>query len=267
MYYSLIKNELIMRRPTIGNLFICTSNIVVTGNKQSFPEEYKLKSRLNFYSSLCNSVEINSSFYKVPMQSTFQKWCADVPENFRFSIKLLREITHVKNLAIDLKSIDTFLQAASGINDKKGCLLIQFPGKITLEYYSQLEQLLIRLVQTDEQNKWQPAIEFRNPSWYVSEAYKLLNEYRATMVVHDMPKAKNYQINEAGAFVYVRYHGPAGDYKGSYSIDFLQQQYHIINGWLNNGKDVYVYFNNTMGNALQNALALQRIAVQKAFIK
>lgn len=242
-----------------GTLFIGTSNIVVPGNKQSFPDGYQLKSRLNYYSSLFNSVEINSSFYKVPMLSTFQKWYADVPENFAFSIKLWKEITHVKNLATDLKDIDTFLQAASGINDKKGCLLIQFPGKITLEYYSQLEQLLIRLAKADEQNRWQAAIEFRNPGWYVSEAYELLDEYGATMVLHDMPKAKNYTVNQTAAAVYIRYHGVNGNYKGSYSNSFLQQQYQLINSWLNTGKNVYAYFNNTMGSALENALALQQM--------
>ncbi|RZK61409.1 MAG: DUF72 domain-containing protein, partial [Pedobacter sp.] len=51
---------------------IGTSNIVIPGNKQSFPEEFHHKSRLYYYSSLFNTLEVNSSFYKVPMQSTFE---------------------------------------------------------------------------------------------------------------------------------------------------------------------------------------------------
>ena len=246
-----------------SQVFIGTSNIVVPGTKQSFPEAFQQKSRLHFYSSLFNSLEINSSFYKVPMLSTFEKWSCDVPEDFRFTLKIWREISHVKELKIELSNIHHFLKAASGIAQKKGCLLLQFPGKITLEYYSQVESILETLHQQDSPLKWPVAVEFRNPSWHVSESFELLDEYGATMVLHDQPKARNAIFNNRASAVYLRFHGPEGNYRGSYTIDYLEEQAERIIKWKANGKVVYAYFNNTMGSALQNAQSLQQLVGTK----
>src|SRR5688572_22201298 len=138
-------------------IYYGTSGIVVPGKKQDFPESYRDKSRLHFYSSYCNSIEINSSFYKIPLKSTFEKWSADVPDEFRFTVKLLRDITHAKNLNFEPEKITAFLKAAEGIGDKKGCLLVQFPGKINVDYYSQIEDILLRV--KDQAKGWQIALE------------------------------------------------------------------------------------------------------------
>jgi uncharacterized protein YecE (DUF72 family) len=103
-----------------GTLYIGTSNIVLPGNKQTFPEAFKQKSRLNYYSSLFNTVEMNNTFYKVPKATTFEKWSQDVGENFRFTIKLWKEITHVKYLEFIPQSIHSFLKAAVFVGKKKG---------------------------------------------------------------------------------------------------------------------------------------------------
>ena len=62
-----------MIKQSNGILRLGTSGIVVPGNKLSFPAAFQYKSRLNYYGSLFNTLEINSTFYKVPMQSTFEK--------------------------------------------------------------------------------------------------------------------------------------------------------------------------------------------------
>ena len=245
---------------TKARLFIGTSNVVLPGNKQSFPPAYQSNSRLHYYSTLFNSVEINSSFYKVPQLKTLQNWSIDVTQNFKFTLKFWRDITHTKNLLTDLNNIDSFLNAAEGIVDKKGCILIQFPGKITLDYYNEVEIILSRLTQQDPQNNWCKAIEFRNPSWYVNETLEMMDEYGASIVLHDMPKSKNEIPNTNASFIYVRFHGADGDYRGSYTDEFLHQQYKNIQRWVSTGKDVYVYFNNTMGSAFANAMTLQKMA-------
>ncbi|MEO7767319.1 MAG: DUF72 domain-containing protein [Ferruginibacter sp.] len=242
-----------------GVVRIGTSNIVLPGSRQTFPAEYHLKSRLNYYSSLFNTLEVNSTFYKLPRPSTFEKWSLDVPENFQFTIKLWREITHAKNLQANLDKIVAFLKAAELPNKKKGCMLVQFPGKITLGYYNQVEQILRKIKKEDPENNWQKAIEFRSSTWYVGETYELLDEYGASMVLQDIPKAKTSQINKAAKIVYLRFHGPRGDYRGSYSNDFLQEQSNKISQWIKTGKDVYAYFNNTIGSAFENAMALKRM--------
>lgn len=240
-----------------GVLYIGTSNIVVPGNKQTFPAEFQQKTRLHYYSTIFNTVELNSTFYKVPMASTFSKWAGEVGENFRFTIKLWKEITHGKNLQYDLTNIDQFLNAADGLNNKKGCLLVQFPGKISLEYYIAVEKILQRIVEREQEHPWRTAIEFRHPDWYVSETFELLDEYGASMVLHDIPKAKNFELNKRADFVYLRFHGPAGDYRGSYTDSYLAEHVSNTRTWLAEGKDVFAYFNNTIGEAFENAHTLK----------
>src|SRR3954465_7391011 len=95
------------------HLFYCgTSNVVLpVQNKGFFPPEFQDKTRLNYYASLFNSVEINSSFYKIPMGRTVEKWANDVPHNFRFTFKLWREITHAKELNYTPADIHRFMQS------------------------------------------------------------------------------------------------------------------------------------------------------------
>lgn len=193
------------------------------------------------------------------MPSTFEKWAADVPEDFRFTVKCWKKITHTKELIIDINLIDFFLYAANRLGNKKGCLLVQFPGKIGIEYYNQVEKILQRIDEYDAKNKWRIAVEFRNPGWYVGETFELMDEYNASIVLHDIPKASNTQINKSASFVYLRFHGPTGDYRGNYSNETLKEYAVRIKDFLRNGKDVYAYFNNTMGSAFENARALQKM--------
>ncbi|MDB5246815.1 MAG: hypothetical protein JWQ40_1209 [Segetibacter sp.] len=234
-----------------------TSGIVVPGSKGTFPVEFQDKSRLNYYSSLFNTLEVNSTFHKLPMLSTVEKWSLDVGEEFQFTIKVWREVTHVKKLNIDLANIDVFFKAAERIGNKKGCLLVQFPGSITQEYSSQVDQILQRLHELDHENKWRKAVEFRSVTWYIGETYEMLNEYDASMVLHDIPKSRNVELYDAAKFAYFRFHGPKGDYRDSYSDNFLEEQAEKMRSCLNDGKDVYAYFNNTMGSAFENAMSLK----------
>lgn len=240
-----------------GKIRIGTSNGYMPGNKLTFPPVYQLKSRLHYYSSLFNTVEVNSCFYKTPLRSTYEKWASDVPEDFQFTLKLSRDITHVKELKGDLACMNGFLQSASGTGNKKGCLLIQFPGKINLENFNQVENILAHLRVHDPNYEWRKAIEFRNDSWYVGETTELLNEYYATMVLHDFYKAKVSTLFGNANFVYMRFHGPGGNYRDSYSNHTLDEKGEVIREFVSSGKDVYAYFNNTAGNAFENARYLQ----------
>jgi uncharacterized protein YecE (DUF72 family) len=77
------------------------------------------------------------------------------------------------------------------------------------------------------------------------------------MVLQDMAKSNSLEVQDATDFAYFRYHGPKGDYRGSYDEDFLQAQAQKMRSLLSEGKDVYAYFNNTMGNAFENAVQLR----------
>src|SRR5690349_9961513 len=83
-----------------------TTNGYMPGNKSSFPPEFRAGSRLHYYSQLFNTVEVNSCFYKIPLRSTYKRWADDVGPDFKFTLKLCKEITHAKNLESDLSFID-----------------------------------------------------------------------------------------------------------------------------------------------------------------
>lgn len=247
------------KRIKAGRIRIGISNVQLGGNKSTFPPEYQQKSRLNYYSSIFNTVEVNSCFYKTPRLQTYERWALDVPEDFQFTLKLSKEVSHAPDLAGDLACMEGFFASAIGAGAKKGCLLIQFPGKIDLEHFQKVEDILMEVERLDPAREWKVAAEFRNESWYTAETWELLDEFGATMVLHDFKKAKNASLRGKAPFVYLRLHGPAGDYRGSYDDDFLRRQAELVGTWAAEGKDVYVYFNNTAGDAFHNAVTLKNL--------
>lgn len=196
------------------------------------------------------------------MRSTVEKWSKEVPYHFQFSFKVSKEITHTKNLEADLSCIGPFVTAAEGAAEKKGCLLIQFPGKVTLEHFEKVELILHEIQNQDPLGEWRIALEFRHASWYIGETTDLMNEYKAAVVLHDFAKGKILDVMSDADFVYIRFHGPNGDYRDSYADKFLKAKAANITAWLDEGKDVYAYFNNTIGNAFENALKLKSLSEQ-----
>lgn len=253
-----------MPRASTGSYRSGTSGIVLpVPNKQAAPPAFRDKSRLTYYSSFLNSLEVNSSFYKVPLPSTVRKWADSVPDNFVFTFKLWREITHIKGFTYKREDVLRFMGTIDQAGSKKGCLLIQFPPSLTIEKFAQVEDLLGIIQSIVPEHGWKTAIEFRHPSWYIGEVFEMADEYNCSIVLHDMPQSANKQLNKNAGFVYLRFHGPAGDYRGGYTNGFLQQQADQITEWLKAGKAVYTYFNNTIGDALQNVITLNRLVSER----
>ncbi|MEO6314738.1 MAG: DUF72 domain-containing protein [Chitinophagaceae bacterium] len=236
-----------------GILRVGTSNIVLPGNKMSFPPAFQKSSRLTYYSSLFNTVEVNSSFYKVPLPRTLERWCSEVSRDFQFTIKLWKNITHTKLLDYNPQEVDFFMQTIRHLDNKKGCLLIQLPGKISVVYFEQVCRLLLHIQRCNLAPKWRVCIEFRHDSWYSNQTWKQIADLQVWPVLHDMPAAALRMLPYETPVVYLRFHGVLGDYKGSYSKKTLDGFADQIARWLAAGKDVYAYFNNTMGSAFDNA--------------
>lgn len=98
------------------------------------------------------------------MEATVQKWSASVPGHFRFTFKLWKEITHVKGLAFNPKDVNHFMQVIANADNKKGCLLVQFPPSLKIVNMGQLEKLLIAIQDTNLGQNWKVALEFRDKS-------------------------------------------------------------------------------------------------------
>jgi uncharacterized protein YecE (DUF72 family) len=234
-----------------------TSGLVLpVPNKACYPPEFQDRSRLCYYASLFNSIEINSSFYKIPQAATMRKWAAEVPDNFRFTFKLFQGITHQKGLVFDPELIPRFMAVINEVGHKKGCLLVQFPPSFKVESLPRLDYLLSLIRQEDEQYGWDIAVEFRHKTWYNERVYELLEKYNMGMVIHDLPASAAPLQASANNFVYLRFHGPNGGYRGSYPDAFLYEYLEYIKEWQQEGKTVYVYFNNTMGDAVKNLMVL-----------
>jgi uncharacterized protein YecE (DUF72 family) len=248
----------------LGTLRTGTSGIVVPGPKATFPEAYQATSRLTYYATLFNSVEINSTFYRIPQPKTFAAWAAETGPAFDFTLKLWRDITHTHALAEDLSGLVRFLAATRELGPKKGCLLLQFPPSNTIHQLHAVRALLQALAAADPAHEWRKAVEFRHPSWYAEDTFEMLDQHGASLVRHDKGPARNAQLNAGADFVYLRFHGPQGNYRASYEPDFLHDQAEQIHEYLQEGKDVYAYFNNTMGAAFDNAQDLSRLVAERA---
>src|SRR5581483_4790134 len=96
-----------------------------------YPPEIKGYNELSYHSKFFNSVENNSSFYRIAGESTYKTWYRMTPENYTFSLKLNRTITHYHKLAIDdevIKNTKHILETTQILRDKLGAIVIQLPA-------------------------------------------------------------------------------------------------------------------------------------------
>jgi uncharacterized protein YecE (DUF72 family) len=227
--------------------------------KYNYPEIYQSFTRLQYYATLFNSIEINSSFYKIPRAVTIAKWITTLPESFTFTFKLWKEITHAKQLNFKDEDVKKFLDALTPAPDRS-CLLIQFPPGLSSEWMLQLDNLLHVIRNHTAMHRFRLALELRHASWYANHDINTLAErHDATVVLHDKARYASPFFDQKSGFMYVRFHGPAGNYRGSYSEDFLEEYASYIIEWLTAGKAVFVYFNNTMGDAYNNLQTLNKL--------
>lgn len=242
---------------------IGTSNIVLPGNKQSFPGEFRNRPRLSYYATLFNTLEVNSSFYKIPQPKTFAKWATEVPEHFRFTVKLWKGITHVKHLDYRKEDVTGFMKACNETGNRKGCLLVQFPASITPFYIEKVTDLLQLLRETDPENSWQLVTEFRDTGWYTPRLYQTLDKLQCAVVLHDMKQSGTMDLNKGARVAYLRLHGPEPNYSGSYTMEQLEMMATSIHHWRNQQMEVYAYFNNTLGAAFENARQLAQLVAAR----
>jgi uncharacterized protein YecE (DUF72 family) len=192
------------------------------------------------------------------MPRTVEKWANDVHDAFRFSFKMSKIVTHAKELNYDVADVLRCMDVIEMVGKKKGCLLVQFPASITAGYFQHVRRLLDVMQASGKLTGWHLAIEFRDKSWYHEKVYKMLEQFEATIVMHDMPKSHTPMIEMERSFVYLRFHGEKGDYRGGYSVDFLREHAMSIREWLDEKLPVFAYFNNTIGAAIHNALTLDK---------
>jgi uncharacterized protein YecE (DUF72 family) len=249
-----------------------------------YPKDVKQKNELDYASKTFNSIEINGTFYSLQRPSSFEKWAAETPDDFVFSVKAPRFITHIKRLKDADAPVSNFL--ASGIfmlGKKLGPILWQLPPNF--HFKPEILEGFFKLLPHDTEeaesvarrhDKWmsgraaltpgpqQPlrhAMEIRHASFATPEFINLLRKYDVALVVADTVEWPRL-MDVTSDFMYCRLHGSEVLYASGYDEDALDQWAVRVNAWARGGepedaervikedsrkqsaRDVFVYFDN-----------------------
>ncbi len=211
---------------------------------------------LEFYTEQFNTVELNTTFYRLPMEKTFQNWYRRTPNGFVFSVKMSRYITHIKKLRECDDNISIFFDRIKELKEKCPIILIQLPP--SLEFKRNVAENFMDGL-TSSHGNYRYTIECRNLSWFSEDSYRLMSKYGIALCFADTPRYP-YEEKETADFIYIRLHGHEVLYASDYSKEQLETWANKINGWLDNGMDVYVYFDNdAYAYAPKNAKMLKDI--------
>ncbi len=224
-----------------------------------YPQGLRQADWLPYYAGYFATVEVNNTFYRVPDRKTVALWARQAPSAFRFAVKMWRGVSHFKKLKDCREHLEKFFLPIGALpTNQRGPLLVQLPSNQGKDL-AKLDAFLGTLKEVSHPARWKIALEFRNRDWLCPETYELLNRRRAAICLHDMPPAAVAEPNDA-SFVYVRRHGPAGDYGQSYSDRALCEDARRIRHWLGEGRMVFAYFNNDAeACAVHNARHLSEV--------
>ena len=210
-----------------------------------YPSRLAAREWLGFYAEQFDTVELNTSFYRLPRRASAERWAEETPDGFVFAVKVSRYITHVKRLLDVAEHLPLLYERIEPLRPKLGPLLWQLPPT----FKADLGRLATALEQLPRGERH--AFEFRHPSWFTEETYTLLREHEAALVIVDPER-----LELTAPFTYVRFHHGRRGRNGNYSRHELDEWAERLRR-LNQDADVYAYFNNDWeGYAVENARTL-----------
>jgi uncharacterized protein YecE (DUF72 family) len=208
---------------------------------------------LEHYGTLFDTVEVNSTFYRLASPKAVAAWIEQTPDGFVFSLKASRYLTHVRRLRDMHRGVRRFFEGIDPLigTPKLGPILWQLPENFVRDDERLREAL-------DKLPGGRHCFEFRHPSWFTAEVYELLREHAVALVIGDHPK-RPFQTHELTAdWTFVRMHHGHRGRRGNYSQSELETWRRRIARWRRH-VEVFVYFNNDReGFAVRNALWLKR---------
>jgi uncharacterized protein YecE (DUF72 family) len=210
-----------------------------------YPEGTGKSNYLSYYVSQFNSVEANAPFYRLPSEETITSWRNEASEEFLFSVKGHRRITHYNKLKKVKEPLYEYLSRIRQLEESLQTVFWQFPPNFC-KNIERLEQF-VQLLPDDQQF----AFEFRHESWLCSDIYELLQDHNYPIVWQSSSDFPDDCIPTADS-IYIRFHGLTG-YRYSYKKSDLEPWASVVKRHLDEGKDAQVYFNNAGGNAAASA--------------
>lgn len=209
---------------------------------------------LERYARFFDTVEVNSTFYRLASIPAARSWAAQTPPGFIFAAKVSRYLTHVKRLADIEEGVARFYERIEPLAQagKLGPIVWQLPPN----FHRDDERLAAAL---DALPPGRHCFEFRHESWFAPDVYELLRGRRAALVIGDHPE-REFQAQELTAdWTFLRFHYGSRGRHGNYSRRELEEWAERIARW-RESTEVYAYFNNDWdGYAVDNGWTLQRL--------
>jgi uncharacterized protein YecE (DUF72 family) len=218
-----------------------------------YPEGEPRRRWLEIYAEHFDTVEVNTTFYRLPRREAVAAWVSQTPDGFLFSVKASRYLTHIKRLTDVGEGVSRFYERIEPLlqADRLGPVLWQLPANFHRDD-ARLEGWLAALP------PGRHTIEFRHPSWFVAPVLDTLRAAGVALTIGDHPE-RAFQTHEATAdWRFIRFHYGARGRGGHYSATEIETWARRIAQWRRR-EGVYAYFNNDWnGFAPANARELLR---------
>ena len=221
-----------------------------------YPENLAREEWLDFYVHHFNTVEVNMTFYRFPFPNMVKSWNTRTPDDFCFTFKANRLITHMKKFRDTDDLVEKFFTVLDPLEGKIGCILWQLPPSMHLtdENLKRLDNFFTKL----KGRKTANVVEFRHSSWWCEEAYEMFKRNNLTFCVVDYPSLPDDVVVTSDT-LYIRFHGAKDRYRHDYTDKELKAWAAKIKQ-AKGCKEIYCYFNNDFeAHAPQNALSLTKI--------
>jgi uncharacterized protein YecE (DUF72 family) len=206
-----------------------------------YPEKTASKNFLAYYSSQFNTVEVDSTLYRIPSEKTVVNWRDQVPDGFVFALKFPQVITHIKGLRDCERDTAVFLNRAELLCDKLGPMLLQFPPAFTAKRMPDLTDYLSKL---PKQHRY--VVEVRNKSWQTPEFTSALRENGVALA---STEKLGTEVGEVTAdYLYLRWEGDrkaVNGLQGKIEVDRkadLKARADKLKPVFNSGVEVFGYF-------------------------
>jgi uncharacterized protein YecE (DUF72 family) len=218
-----------------------------------YPERAPKRRWLELYAERFDTVEVNTTFYRLPNREAVAAWVRDTPDSFLFAVKASRYLTHIRRLRDLGQGIERFYERIEPLIEagRLGPVLWQLPAN----FHRDDERLGAWLAALPDGRH---TIEFRHPSWFAAPVMERLRERGVALTIGEHPE-RPFQTHEATAdWRFVRFHYGARGRNGNYSANELQTWARRIAQW-SRREEVFAYFNNDWrGFAPANARSLAR---------
>jgi len=222
--------------------------------KDEFYEGKPARLWLQHYARFFDTVEVNNTFYRLPLAGSVAAWVEQTPPGFLFTIKASRYLTHIKRLTDMDGGVRRFYERIEPLvrSPKLGPVLWQLPASFRRDD----ERLAYALERLPEGRH---CFEFRHASWFTEPVYELLRGHGAALVIGDRPEVKSFQAHVFTApWTFVRFHYGSRGRRGNYSERELEEWAGRFEAW-SREVEILAYFNNDWeGFAVRNALWLKR---------